>query len=232
MPLKSIVLHHLSTIFLSTTFKNLYILGSYEKQPGVYHHVYFNCTSNTIIIYILLLVTVILTYEMVKNVTKLVARKQARISMVMLLATSLYPNYYTFWVYFNAFNDDFYKQVWHQAVFSVTELVSSYCVYHMCNRQEDLSLRKLLAVISIAIFHISSSAMDQFVSNVLRRGGKMHQISRDIGLMVCDIIHLIIPTLYLISKLKHVVSLSSQIKKDFYLAIGFVATVNVILRLI
>ena len=172
--------------------------GSYEEYPARYKHVYFNYTRNTLLIYTLLVTAVTLTYEVTKNLVKLIARQHARMSMVILLATSIYPHYYTFWSYFNAYNDDFYDQFWHQALFSSTEILSSFCVYRMCSKKRTLSHGKLLIVATIGAFHIVASAMDQFVYNVVRVGGEWHQFSRDLSFMAVDVLHLVISSCHLV----------------------------------
>ena len=172
--------------------------GSYEGSAARYKHIYFNCTWNTFLIYAMVVATMLISYETTKNLVKLVTRQHARVSMVTLMALSVYPHYYTLWSYFNAYNDDFYEQFWHQAVFSVTEVLSSVCVYQMCNSQMALPVRKLLVVINIAVFHIMASAMDQFVVNVIQSGGQWHQFSRDLSFMVIDFVHLIVSSWHLL----------------------------------
>ena len=186
--------------------------GSYEEYPARYKHVYFNYTWNTLLIYTLLVTSVTLTYEVSKNLLKLIARQQARMSMVILLAASIYPHYYTFWSYFNAYNDDFYDQFWHQALFSSTEILSSSCVYQMCNQKLTLSLGKLFIVATIGAFHIVASAMDQFVYNVVRVGGEWHQFSRDLSFMAVDVLYLVISSWHLVKSSRDFMN-SAQLRR-------------------
>jgi hypothetical protein len=43
------------------------------------------------------------------------------------------------------------------------------------------------------MLHIFASGWDQFVENVLRQEGQLHQVMRDLGFMLPDILHLVIP---------------------------------------
>ena len=201
--------------------------GLYEEYPARYKHIYFNYTWNTLLIYTLLVTSVTLTYEVTKNLVKLIARQQARISMVILLATSIYPHYYTFWSYFNAYNDDFYDQYGHQALFSSTEILSSFCVYQMCSKKWTLSHRKLLIVVTIGAFHIVASAMDQFVYNVVRVGGEWHQFSRDLSFMTVDVLHLIIPICYLVKGSRDFLNSAQFRSYAFYSMVTFCLLVAV-----
>ena len=45
----------------------------------------------------------------------------------------------------------------------------------------------------MATLHILASGWDQFVENVLKREGELHQVMRDIGFMAPDILHLLLP---------------------------------------
>lgn len=46
---------------------------------------------------------------------------------------------------------------------------------------------------SVATLHILASGCDQFVENVIKQEGQLHQVMRDLGLMLPDILHLILP---------------------------------------
>ncbi len=153
---------------------------------------YFNSTWNTLVIYLLTLVSIVALYELTKNLVKLVARRQARISMVMLVTSSIYAHYYSYWTYFNAYNDDFYDQFWHQAIFTVTEIVSTVCVFQMCKKNTSLDSSQLLTVVTIAVFHIVANCLDQFVTNVVQNAGEWHQFTRDVGFMTVDFLHLVV----------------------------------------
>ena len=50
---------------------------------------------------------------------------------------------------------------------------------------------------SIAILHILASGWDQFVENVLKQEGQLHQVLRDLGFMLPDLLHVWLPWLEL-----------------------------------
>lgn len=50
-----------------------------------------------------------------------------------------------------------------------------------------------LPSLSVAVLHILASGWDQFVGNVLRGEGQLHQILRDLGFMVPDVLHILLP---------------------------------------
>ena len=45
----------------------------------------------------------------------------------------------------------------------------------------------------MATLHILASGWDQFVENVLKQEGELHQVMRDMGFMIPDVLHLILP---------------------------------------
>ena len=45
----------------------------------------------------------------------------------------------------------------------------------------------------MALLHILASGWDQFVSNILLGQGALHQVLRDLGLMIPDLLHLVLP---------------------------------------
>ena len=67
--------------------------------------------------------------------------------MCILFLSVLYPHYYAWWAYFNYFNDDFYKQFWHQMFFTITEMVSTITVISMVNTKDRVTPRKVIIVI-------------------------------------------------------------------------------------
>lgn len=172
--------------------------GSYESSanPG-YHHVYFNVTPQTLKIWAVTLCYVLATYETCKFIVKLCFRKKLRLLMLIPLLASVYPHYYSWWSYFNYWNDDFYFQWNHQLFFSITELVSTIIVILMCDSSRPLHPLELLAVIDIAIVHIITSSGDQFWTNIIRNRGMWHQRVRDLGFMVPDLINVFVPAFFL-----------------------------------
>ena len=172
--------------------------GSYElsANPG-YHHVYFNVTHQTLKIWAVTLAYVLATYETCKFIVKLCFRRQLRLFMILPLLASIYPHYYSWWSYFNYWNDDFYFQWNHQLFFSITELISTILVILACDSSRPIYWMELLAVIDIALVHIITSSGDQFWTNIIQNRGMWHQRVRDVGFMVPDLINLVVPLFYL-----------------------------------
>ena len=60
----------------------------------------------------------------------------ARPRMVILFIAAIYPHYYAWWAYVNYYNDDFYKQFYHQLFFTITEFVAvQLCCWYEHNRK-------------------------------------------------------------------------------------------------
>ena len=111
--------------------------------------------------------------------------------MCILFLSVLFPHYYAWWAYFNYLNDDYYSQLLHQFFFTATELISTIVVLHLVDRQQaNVTPRKILVILSVATLHVAASGWDQFVFNVLRGEGMMHQVLRDLGFMLPDLLHI------------------------------------------
>ena len=50
-----------------------------------------------------------------------------------------------------------------------------------------------VGIFSMAVLHILASGVDQFVVNVFQGEGALHQVLRDFGLMLPDLLHLCLP---------------------------------------
>ena len=170
-----------------------FLEGSYEAGVAGYKHVYFNATSNTLKIWIATAIFMISSYESVKYLLQLSLRGKLRYSMFILFASVYYSHYYAWWGYFNYWNDDFYSQWNHQLFFTITELVSTICVLTMCDKTVDISVKKCYIILSIALAHILISCVDQFILNIVLGEGKLHQVLRDLFLMLPDLLHVIMP---------------------------------------
>jgi len=96
------------------------ITGSYEDENFGYKNVYFNVNNSTLIMWSITVVGMILLYEGVRYLLRLCMERQLRLSAAVLLIASIYPHYYTWWLYFNAYNDDFFEQFYHQVFISLT----------------------------------------------------------------------------------------------------------------
>ncbi len=113
--------------------------------------------------------------------------------MCVLFLSVLFPHYYAWWAYFNYVNDDYFAQLVHQFFFTATELISTVVVIDLVDKEKsNVTPRKILIIISIAILHILASGWDQFVENVLRGEGQMHQVLRDLGFMIPDVLHVVL----------------------------------------
>ena len=70
----------------------------------------------------------------------------ARPRMVVLFLAAIYPHYYAWWAYVNYYNDDYYKQFWHQLFFTVTELASTVTVFNLIDKEHLVSPRQILII--------------------------------------------------------------------------------------
>lgn len=96
--------------------------GTYESGIASYKNFYFNATTNTLKIWLLIVVGIISLYECIKFLTKLIISKQLRYSMGFLFSLSIFSHYYAWWAYLNYLNDEFYSQWNHQTFFTVKYL--------------------------------------------------------------------------------------------------------------
>ncbi|XP_039290656.1 uncharacterized protein LOC120352734 [Nilaparvata lugens] len=167
--------------------------GSYESGIASYKHVYFNATKNSAKIWILTVIFIIAFYEAICYLATLLINRRLRYSMLILFISAIFSHYYSWWIYVNYWNDDYYSQWNHQMVFTVTELVSTVLVLLLANKSHAFSHYKALAVSVVGLSHIIAGGWDQFVLNVVRGEGRSHQIVRDINLMLPDILHFLVP---------------------------------------
>jgi hypothetical protein len=176
---------------------------------------YFNATSNMLKIWMLVVVGVIVFYETMKHLMRLAIKQRLRHSMMLLFSTALFSNYYSWWVYINYWNDDFYSQWYHQLFFSITELISTGWVVHLADKKNPITHRKAFGIAAIALLHIMAGGWDQFFVNVVKGEGHAHQVRtsrpvhyvkdshfvirfcikviRDLGFMIPDILHVAVP---------------------------------------
>ncbi|XP_014214740.1 uncharacterized protein LOC106643924 [Copidosoma floridanum] len=181
--------HFCSCSCWDTVFK-----GSYESGVASYKHLYFNATSSSLKIWMTIVFGIIIFYETVKHLTTLAFQNNLRWRMFILFISAVFSHYYSWWVYINYWNDEFYSQWYHQFFFSLTELFSTILVIHLADKRNPITRRKAFGIISIALLHILAGSWDQFVTNVIKGEGYAHQIVRDLGFMIPDILHVIIPT--------------------------------------
>lgn len=93
--------------------------ATYESGIASYKNFYFNATTNTLKIWLLVVIGIISLYECIKYLTKLIISKQLRYPMAFLFSLSIFSHYYAWWAYLNYINDDFYSQWNHQTFFTV-----------------------------------------------------------------------------------------------------------------
>ena len=179
---------HCSNSCWDTNFK-----AGYETGAGIYKHVYFNTTWQAGTMWVLTVCAVIALYESGKYLTNLFLARKLRWKFAVLFLCSVYPHYYAWWAVWNYINDDFYDQMKHQFLFTSTELLSSLVILQLADKDRNASPDKLLVIIAIAGGHVMASGWDQFVSNVLLYEGFLHQILRDVGFMIPDLLNIYLP---------------------------------------
>ena len=121
--------------------------GRYEMGVAGYKNVYFNCTYNTYMMWALTLLFLFMLYESLKHILACLMNKCARKKIVLIFLSSIYPNYYGWWMYFNYYNDEFYDQWWHQTFFTITELVSTFAILMLVNEHNTKYVSRKLLVI-------------------------------------------------------------------------------------
>lgn len=145
-------------------------------------------------VWLVVVTGIILLYECVRYIVPLVyySRSLLRHEMLALFVSSLYPHYYGWWGLINYINEDFYEQWKHQLFFTITEIMSTAVVVQLCCRDNRLSPWKLLFIVVINLTHIIVSSLDQFITNVVQRGGQQFEAVRDLALMAPDIFHVLL----------------------------------------
>ncbi|KAJ9591419.1 hypothetical protein L9F63_002025, partial [Diploptera punctata] len=205
---RSVDKHFCTCSCWDTVFK-----GTYESGVAAYKHLYFNATSNTLKIWVLTVVSMIALYECVRYLTLLALQGQLRYSMLILFLSSVFAHYYSWWAYVNYWNDDYYSQWYHQLFFTATELFSTIFVIHLAHVENLVTARKALCIIGIALIHVLAGGWDQFIENVVRGEGYSHQVLRDLGFMIPDMLHVCLPLGEL--RRNHVKNLHSEQKRQF-----------------
>lgn len=72
-------------------------IGTYESGIASYKHMYFNATTNSLKMWILIVSGIISLYECMKHLTKLMMSRQIRFTMVLLFILSIFSHYYAWW---------------------------------------------------------------------------------------------------------------------------------------
>lgn len=58
----------------------------------------------------------------------------------------------------------------------ITELISTGVVLHLANSRNEITSRKILCIVGMAILHIIAGGFDQFIVNVFKGEGMHHQV--------------------------------------------------------
>ncbi|XP_043281850.1 uncharacterized protein [Venturia canescens] len=140
--------------------------GSYESGIASYKHMYFNATTNSLKIWASIVIGIVVFYETSKYLTWLAFHRRLRFGMFILFM-----------------------------FFSITELISTIFVIQLADKKTAVTHRKAFAISTIGLIHILAGSWDQFITNVLRGEGYAHQVVRDLGFMIPDILHVLIPLL-------------------------------------
>ncbi|GAB6032175.1 hypothetical protein CHUAL_010824 [Chamberlinius hualienensis] len=198
--------------------------GNYESGISAYKHVYFNATFNTFKIWFSTVLAVIVFYESVRYAARLVWERRANYSMLILFASVIYPHYYSWWAYFNYLNDEFYAQWYHQTYFTLTELASTIAVLWLADKRRTGTVLPLLVIVDVATAHILISGFDQLVSNVLLGDGKLHQVLRDVGMFLPDLLHVAVALIELrnVGRLRRIPALYLVSNRQFLASLAFI----------
>lgn len=167
--------------------------GSYES-PGKtgYKHIYFNATFDTLIIWIMTFGTIIVAYESFKRLLNLYSAGNLRWRMLLLFILDIYPNYFSYWVYFNYTNDGFYKQVYHQLFFTTTELFSTWNVFRLCAKDSKVEPVAAMSIIVIGLIHIILGGIDQFFAQLILLQEPFYRRIRSLNIVLPDILHVLL----------------------------------------
>lgn len=92
-------------------------------------------------------------------------------------------------------------------------MISTAFVIHLAKKSHQVTSRKCLSIIGIAILHIAAGGADQFISNIFKGEGFAHQVVRDLGFMIPDILHFTVP-IWLLMRSRKEDSLSRLFYKD------------------
>lgn len=79
---------------------------------------YFNAAEKVARM-ILIVIAVIALYESINYLVYLITENKSRYSMVTLFGSASFARYYSFWMYINHYNDDFYSLFYHQLFLTV-----------------------------------------------------------------------------------------------------------------
>lgn len=113
-------------------------------------------------------------------------------------------------------------------------MFSTAFVLHLADKDNFVTSRKVLCIVGTALLHIVASSIDQFIQNVFLGEGYLHQIIRDIGFMIPDLVHLIIPLVVLRREalINRPLHRDKTIRKDVLIMFGIIAVMLVVVSLL
>ncbi|XP_061180326.1 uncharacterized protein LOC133188861 [Saccostrea echinata] len=168
--------------------------GSYEQTHKTgYKHMYFNATPQMLVIWIMVLGSILVSYETLKHLWDLYQNRKLRWRMFILFVADVYPNYFSLWAYFNYINDGYYGQFVHQLFFTLTELFSTWNIILMCSTEAEVKSWRILCIIAISSIHIFLGGVDQFFKQLILLKENPSQRFRSLVLVVPDLLHVILP---------------------------------------
>lgn len=106
--------------FCESSISRIAISATYESGIASYKNFYFNATTNTLQIWLIIVIGILSLYECLKYLVNLMLRKKIRYSMGFLFLLSIFSHYYGWWAFLNYLNDEFYTQWFHQMFFTVS----------------------------------------------------------------------------------------------------------------
>jgi hypothetical protein len=172
-------------------FKGSYYPHAVYRGPA--KSIFFNVDGEALKILVLTLTYVLLLHHCLCHLVQLHQNQMLRRLALIPLVCSIYPHYYGWWSFFNYYNDRFYRQYFHQAVFSITEAASTGAWLRLANSKlpPQSADQCCIVVATVAIYHLVQNSIDNMVRNLMHRG-LPHQIQRDVGMTITDIVPLVL----------------------------------------
>ena len=141
--------------------------------------------------FVIIFLGLLIAYECLKRLSMLSLQRKLRLNMFVLFLSSIYAHYYGWWGLIQYLNEQYWYQWYHQIFFSVTELLSTVIVVHLCDKDVKIQPWQLLIICSLNFMHIIIGGLDQFVENVINGNGQVFEMVRDFGLMIPDLFHVL-----------------------------------------
>ena len=163
---------------------------------------------------------------------KLMSASNIRLNYLFLFFASLYTHYYTWWMHFGYINDDFFSEIYHQTLFTSTELYSTWLILLLAttkytpfelqtNEERFQTLFKYSIIFVISFAHVVVGFVDQFIDHIFYGSGHVSQHARDIGLVIPDLAILTVSLIDLLKFWNNFPSLRSELNCHFKRALIF-----------